>query len=156
MHHCALGALWASWAHSMGSYAASDAPTRFCHMAKCGGRTFRPPFSRAQNGDFGFLVDPCTTRRPPRPIIDRRSPCNDSNEATRPQAIPTRRCAEGMFIHTRRDTVNRPLSVTWYATSVCSVCRIAGRSRWAKSERAFRVFQQPSDLYLRTAYCSPL
>ena len=109
--------------------------------AKCGGRTFRPPFSRAQKVDFGFLVDPCTTRPSPRPRIDRRSPCNASDEATRPQAIPTRRRAEGMFIHTRGGAVNRPLAVTWYATGVCSVCRIASRSRWASSERALRVFQ---------------
>ena len=122
----------------MGSYAASGAPTRFSQNAKYGGRIFRPPLSRAQKGDFGFPVDPCTTRPSPRPRIDRRSPCNASDEATRPQAIPTRRRAEGMFIHTRGGAVNRSLAVTWYATGVCSRLKIAGQSRWGGSECASR------------------
>ena len=89
--------------------------------------------------------------------IPSRFACTHSDESTRPQAVPTHRRAEGVFIHTQRGAVNRPLAVTWYATGTCSVCRIAGRSRWANSERALRVFSIPSrDLYLRTAYCSPL
>ena len=67
-----LGALWASGARFMGSYAASGAPTRFSQNAKYGGGIFRPPFSRAQKVDFGFLVDPCTTHGPPRVKLDRR------------------------------------------------------------------------------------
>ena len=106
---------------------------------KHGGRLFRPPFSRAQKGDFGFLVDPCTTRPSPRPRIDRRSPCNASDEATRPQAIPTRRRAEGMFIHTRGGAMNRPLPVTWYATGVCYGHQIPGQSRCDGSKCTSRV-----------------
>ena len=123
----------------MGSYAASDARTRFSQKSKCGGRTFGLRFSRAQKVDFGFLVDPCTTRPSPRPRIDRRSPCNASDEATRPQAIPTRRRAEGMFIHTRGGAMNRPLPVTWYATGVCYGHQIPGQSRCDGSKCTSRV-----------------
>ena len=136
---CTTGALWASWARFTWSYAASDARTRFSQKSKCGDGTFGLRFSRAQKCDFGFLVDPCTTRPPPRRKIDRRSPCNASDEATRPQTIPTRRRAEGMFIHTRRGAVDRPVAVTWYATGVCYGLQIAGPSRWSGSERASRV-----------------
>ena len=58
VHHSPDGALWASWAHFMGSYPASDALTRFSQNAKHAGRIFCPPFSRAPKNDFGFPVDP--------------------------------------------------------------------------------------------------
>ena len=138
-HAYSVGALWASWARFMGSFAASDAPTRFSQKSKCGGGTFGLRFSRAPKVDFGFLVDPCTTRPPPRRQIDHRSPCNASDESTRPQAVPTHRRAEGVFIHTQRGAVNRPFAVTWYATGVCYGHQISGQFRRGGSECASRV-----------------
>ena len=103
------------------------------------GRNISPPLLKGPKSRFGFLVDPCTTRPSPRPRIDRRSPCNASDEATRPQAIPTRRRAEGMFIHTRGGAMNRPLPVTWYATGVCYGHQIPGQSRCGGSKCTSRV-----------------
>ena len=105
---------------------------------KCGGGTFHFAHPGAQKCDLGSLTDPYATETHPRRRILSRFACRPSDEPTLPQAIPTRRCAEGVFIHTRRGAVNRPLAVTWYATGVGSVCRIACRSRWASSERSLR------------------
>ena len=105
---------------------------------KCGGGTFHFAHPGAQKCDLGSPTDPYATESCQRLRILSRFACRPSDEATLPQAIPTRRCAEGVFIHTRRGAVNRPLAVTWYATGVGSVCRIASRSRWVSSERALR------------------
>ena len=103
------------------------------HISLC------PP--RAQKCDLGFPTDPYATETCYRLRIPSRFACSHSDESTRPQAVPTHRRAEGVTIHTQRGAVNRTLAVTWYATGTCSVCRIAGRSRRANSERALRVLR---------------
>ena len=85
-----------------------------------------PNVNQARKGDLGVPTDPYATETHSRLRSPSRFACSPSDDATRHPSIPTRRRAEGVFIRTRRSAVNRPLTVSWYATGVCSVCRMAG------------------------------